>query len=87
MNAATEDSKESFQEAAMQSVANNPSTHSTGASVLEHGTNSNFPLSGEMPPLSLLCRLGSQCPPQLGSSTAVGGLLSNRFDDGHSAVC
>lgn len=65
----------------------NPSTHLTGASVLEHGRNNNFPLSGERPPLPLLCQLGSQCPPQLGSSTAVAGLLANRFDDGHSAAC
>lgn len=65
----------------------NPSTHLTGASVLEHGRNNNFPLSGERPPLPLLCQLGSRCPPQPGSSTAVAGLLTNRFDDGHSAAC
>lgn len=65
----------------------NPSTHLTGASVLEHGRNNNFPLSGERPPLPLLCQLGSRCPPQLGSSTVVAGLLANRFDDGHSAAC
>ncbi|CAO2581479.1 hypothetical protein LEMLEM_LOCUS1947, partial [Lemmus lemmus] len=59
----------------------NPSTHLTGASVLEHGKNNNFSLSGEKPRLSLLCQLGSQCPPQLGSST-VAESLSNRFDYG-----
>jgi hypothetical protein len=67
---AATDSEQGFQETAMQGITNKYTTFTQLEPVFWNMVKSNFPLTGETLPISLLCHFGSQCPPQPGIFTA-----------------